>query len=644
MKQLVALLILFIQTNVVTIQHIISAEKVTSVNAEALGSTINKCLRCTGTIEEVKNSLNSGLDVYADFNGMSPVYVVLNFIAKTPNSECAKAIEIFNLLAVQPNIDINKRYRILLPPLPYLIRKNLEYLNGEYNSNYIPASVVKLLITRGASVNSLDQKGNNLLTFATKTKNTELYEYLTNNGININRSNNSGHDPMYIAIQSQNITAVQQLMQSGYEITPKKLKGDSIDKILPQNNIELIKILSEKCVSQIVTLDDAQNFKELFPKNVHLLLSNEKQVKALKLAGEEIKEYLNIANVIPGNLTVEAKMNVDYLKGQYNNYLQSQYVQLEKQAPLYYLNNNCTDEQYSGSISLCEQLDKLIYQNNFDPDKIKNKLNAWIGFYKLKLSKQELSVNDFIYIAGKNSRNVIDWINSRNADDIKQFGGYNIFIGGTIHNNSNVPYKIKVQVTIHLIKTISLAFVSEDHQNDYDMVYLLELKAGETKPFLTCFTVESSGYYIKSTTLKQSVKIADKSHNIHLENFNGEISEESKQNQDKLLKNFITYKNLKSDKGFFDMDLTRTELNVYYGLKKDIGEINFAIKADGSYSDVTYKTKKEYTGYKAHFILDPKKNYTLTILGRDYIPIIKPGVVQMFIDEKGNATFVYKQK
>ena len=263
---------------------------------------------------------------------------------------------------------------------------------------------------------------------------------------------------------------------------------------------------------------------------------------------------------------------------------------------------------------------------------------------KMKDFYSAITKKEFIYIADANGRTAVDWMNSRDADDFRQFNKYHVFVGGTLHNQSDRTYKVKVKVVYHLIRTTSLAIFSDDVREDVESTTYVEVKPGETVPYLCCLKDVNSGYYIKSTTLGQTLQLADPAYKVRLEMFEGDITPETKSSEDKLIHDFLDYRNIETGKSFFDMDLSKTELNVYYALKEDVGEITFNLKGAGSFSDEHFTTKKEYTGYKAHFLVDPKKKYTLTFLNNSIVPVLKPGVVQMYIDKDGGVTYEFKDK
>ncbi len=255
-----------------------------------------------------------------------------------------------------------------------------------------------------------------------------------------------------------------------------------------------------------------------------------------------------------------------------------------------------------------------------------------------------ITKTEFIYIADVESRTAADWMNSRSADDFKQFSKYNVFVGGTLHNNSDKTYKVKVKVIFHLIQTTSLSILSDETSENKDASAYVEVKPGETVPYLCCLSNLNSGYYIKSSTLSQRTRLADPAYHVRLEMFEGDISPEALADEDKLIRDFRSYRNIQTGKSFFDVDKNQTEFNVYYGIKEDVGEITFKVTASGSSSVQSRTSKKEYTGYKASFILNPNQNYTLTFLNKSIEPVIKPGVVQMFIDKNGGVTYEFKDK
>jgi hypothetical protein len=251
---------------------------------------------------------------------------------------------------------------------------------------------------------------------------------------------------------------------------------------------------------------------------------------------------------------------------------------------------------------------------------------------------------EFIYLADAESRTAADWMNSRSADDFKQFSKYNVFVGGTLHNSSNITYKVKVKVAFHLIHTTSMSIFSDDSREDQSASAYVEVKPGETVPYLCCLSNVNSGYYIKSSTLSQRTRLADPAYHVRLEMFEGDISPETLAEEEKLIRDFKSYRNIQTGESIFDVDKNQTEFNVYYNLKEDIGEITFKVKASDSFSEQTRTSKKEYTGYKASFILNPNQKYTLTFLNKSIEPVIRPGVVQMFIDKNGGVTYEFKAK
>jgi hypothetical protein len=278
--------------------------------------------------------------------------------------------------------------------------------------------------------------------------------------------------------------------------------------------------------------------------------------------------------------------------------------------------------------------------NEYNPKIIQRNIES----EKLKLFNTSIHKTEFIYIADSDSRTAVDWMNSREGDDIKQFPKFNMFVGGTLHNSSNKTFKVHVRIDYYVITSTTLLGFGSDKRKSYNTDFYIELAPGETKPFLNCLKDISSGYYIKSSTVGQVTRLADKPYKITIEEYDGVISQEKIVSQNNLIRDFATYKNIKGESINFNLVNGKTELNVYFNSKKDVGNIIFSLTENKNNTTKNYKSSKEYTGYKAYFTVEPTKKYTLKFLNKVYYPTLKAGIVQMFIDEKGSVTYEYKNK
>lgn len=71
---------------------------------------------------------------------------------------------------------------------------------------------VKQLLLEGASIETKDADGNNLLMLAIKAKDPGMVSYLVKNGANTNATNRSGQDPAELALQLKNEELGHQMM------------------------------------------------------------------------------------------------------------------------------------------------------------------------------------------------------------------------------------------------------------------------------------------------------------------------------------------------------------------------------------------------------------------------------------------------
>jgi hypothetical protein len=200
---------------------------------------------------------------YSDYT--ATLYKLLNFIATHKKTECLAAEELLSF--VIPNIiNINDRYGSLLPPLPYLIRKNHDFL-GKFDKDYISDTVFKLLIEKGANVNSYDKDGNSLMTFALETENQYLSQYFIEQGISLTKPNTSRQNVLSQAIDRQDVEIVKQIIAT--TDGQKMLDVSHLNQSIALGNLELVKLIREKGIeitqkTLTVKTSDFKNNTELY--------------------------------------------------------------------------------------------------------------------------------------------------------------------------------------------------------------------------------------------------------------------------------------------------------------------------------------------------------------------------------------------
>lgn len=262
-----------------------------------IGDAISKCLNGKIPIEMCKVIIEAGCDLNIPFQGKTPIYNVVENIATHKKSECQTAEALLKLMAAREDFNINMRYKDLLPPLNYLIWRNHNFL-GKFSSDYISNEVLKTFIERGASVNTYDQDGNSLITFATETKNDYLAEYLVEKGIDLNRkTDEKGNDALYTAIDSGKLELVKKIVGSGVTFDINSLKNEpSSFRKYP----ELYNYIAQVCADKINEYKDIKLFQQKFIDRKELVQHKyEKLCVACANAATDANDIKKCINLFP---------------------------------------------------------------------------------------------------------------------------------------------------------------------------------------------------------------------------------------------------------------------------------------------------------------------------------------------------------
>lgn len=223
---------------------------------------LSRCLKGNCSVTMCSYIVQGGADLSQPFDGKTPVYLLLDYLARHKIAECTQAEELFRLLLARTDFDINARYQSLLPPLSYLIRENSAFLGGRFSKEYLSPDLIRRMIDKGASVNTYDAEGNTLIAYVLATDNQELQTYLIDKGINIRKENKEGRDAMYLAIESKNLPSVRNLMQSGYQLNLHTLKNESAGF---KSDRELYDFIADLCAADVTSAPALKLFNEKFP-------------------------------------------------------------------------------------------------------------------------------------------------------------------------------------------------------------------------------------------------------------------------------------------------------------------------------------------------------------------------------------------
>jgi hypothetical protein len=236
-------------------------------NVPLLYDAVTRTLASKCPVEMCKVILNAGGDFNAGYNGKTSVYLVLDHIATHPKTECNAAEELLQAIAARSDFDVKHRYQALLPPLSYLIRENRAFL-GKFNEKYISDSVLKLLLDKGSSINTYDNEGNSLMSFAIETGNQFLSAYFIREGIDLGKKNIAGQDAMFSAIQNGQVEAIKQILNTGYVLTVHTIKNDpAAYRKFP----DTYNFLTERFAGQATGYDDVIKFIESFGDRIDMV-------------------------------------------------------------------------------------------------------------------------------------------------------------------------------------------------------------------------------------------------------------------------------------------------------------------------------------------------------------------------------------
>jgi len=207
------------------------------------------------TIIETSNSLTD------PYQGKTPIYLVLDYLATHPQSKCGIAEKVLDAFLARPDFDVNLRYSSLLPPLPYLIRENHRFLNGKYSKDYISDHVFQAMIIKGAKVNTYAEDGSTLMAFAIETGNEGLKSFFSNQGLDAHHEDSRGHDDVYKLIEKGDLKHLKQLVDNNTPLNINLLKND------PKSFArypELYDYVARHCAVQARSYEDVTLFRKRF--------------------------------------------------------------------------------------------------------------------------------------------------------------------------------------------------------------------------------------------------------------------------------------------------------------------------------------------------------------------------------------------
>ncbi|MBP3775534.1 MAG: hypothetical protein J6I37_00960 [Prevotella sp.] len=237
------------------------------------------------------------------YNGKTPIYLVMDYLATHPKAECAVAEQVLDVFLSHPSFDVNMRYSALTPPLAYLIRKNYDFLNGEFSTEYISDSVIRKLIEAGASVNTYNSDGSSLMTFASKTHNKYLQDYFLQQNIDLHHTDKQGNDETYKIIAGGDLALLKRLVDEGrIKIDFFKLRNNPKDI---EQYPAMYDYLANICSQQVSSYDEVCLYRQKFNLRKNLVQDKYQALAQAECnAARSFSDVLNVEKKYPDMTTM----------------------------------------------------------------------------------------------------------------------------------------------------------------------------------------------------------------------------------------------------------------------------------------------------------------------------------------------------
>ncbi len=170
--------------------------------------------------------------LYCTHNGTTPFYLLLDFLAKHKIEDSKKAEELVYLFCQQEGFNAGQRQANTPPPLSFLMIENRNFLNYKVSDDYLSTDILKALILKGANINALDDKKNNLLFFSLERNRDNLTDFLLEQGISTHNKNIDGKDAFLFAIERGNVLSLRKIYNNGYKVSLNDLYHQNIENSL----------------------------------------------------------------------------------------------------------------------------------------------------------------------------------------------------------------------------------------------------------------------------------------------------------------------------------------------------------------------------------------------------------------------------
>lgn len=221
------------------------------------------------TLQEAKSAVAEANNLTDAFDGKTPIYLLMDFIATHPTDSCAIAESLVEVFSEREDFDASLRYRDLMPPLTYLIRENYTFLDNSFKKGYISSKVIKLLVKKGASINSYNKDGSSLMSFARETQDTELQDFILGKGIDLTHNAENGKDDIYKVIEEGDVALLKKIISNNNTKVDVTTINNNLDKLVA--NKEMYETLASHCANHVSNYDELILFLQKFKEKKELV-------------------------------------------------------------------------------------------------------------------------------------------------------------------------------------------------------------------------------------------------------------------------------------------------------------------------------------------------------------------------------------
>lgn len=169
--------------------------------------------------------------------------------------------EVFDDLCKKRSIDFST-LNFQKPALYTLLQDYYNQYNGNPQAQHISLLTFKNLIENGASINTSDLQGHNLLILASDIGDKDFQEYLIKKGFNALKQTNKGNTAIDQAIAKGDVATIKLLNERG-QLNALNISNCFATREQIHANTEIEKIVVDQLSKSVVTYDDIIRFRQL---------------------------------------------------------------------------------------------------------------------------------------------------------------------------------------------------------------------------------------------------------------------------------------------------------------------------------------------------------------------------------------------